>query len=189
MRLLVCGGRDFENKLGLYAALDAVHRKKPITVLVHGGATGADRLAGLWASENKVRVEVYAADWDGQGKAAGPIRNQRMIDHGKPDAAVAFAGGSGTADMVRRLESAGIKVWQPNVPPEPWYRSVKAGDWLKAPEHWNSTMAKGSQLPDPCQVLGVRHVRGSHAGTLFLVRMNDGQEIELDTGWFDPPQA
>jgi hypothetical protein len=45
-----------------------------------------------------------------QGKAAGPIRNQRMIDEGKPDLVIAFPGGRGTADMVSRAKKAGIPV-------------------------------------------------------------------------------
>lgn len=44
------------------------------------------------------------------GKAAGPIRNQRMLDEGKPDLVVAFPGGRGTADMVRRAKAAGVPV-------------------------------------------------------------------------------
>ena len=40
----------------------------------------------------------------------GHIRNQQMIDEGKPDLVVAFKGGTGTADMVRRAKKHNIKV-------------------------------------------------------------------------------
>jgi predicted polyphosphate/ATP-dependent NAD kinase len=43
-----------------------------------------------------------------QGKAAGIIRNQRMLDEGKPDLVIAFQGGDGTADMVRRANKSKI---------------------------------------------------------------------------------
>ena len=46
------------------------------------------------------------------GLSAGPARNQRMLDEGKPDAGIAFPGGPGTADMTRRLKEAGIPVWE-----------------------------------------------------------------------------
>ena len=46
----------------------------------------------------------------GMAKSAGHIRNQVMLDKGKPDVVVAFPGGRGTADMVRRAEGAGIEV-------------------------------------------------------------------------------
>ena len=53
---------------------------------------------------------VAEADWAKHGRKAGPIRNQRMIDEGRPDLVVAFPGGTGTADMVERARVAGIRV-------------------------------------------------------------------------------
>lgn len=82
----------------------------PDTVIIHGAATGADSLANRWAVVNWVRSEEYPADWKKHGAAAGPIRNQRMIDEGKPDLVVAFPGGKGTADMVSRAKAAGVRV-------------------------------------------------------------------------------
>lgn len=40
------------------------------------------------------------AEWDRLGRKAGPIRNQRMLDEGKPALVIAFPGGTGTAGMV-----------------------------------------------------------------------------------------
>ncbi len=54
--------------------------------------------------------EVYEADWHEHGRAAGPIRNARMIAEGRPDLVIAFPGGRGTADMVSRARKAGIEV-------------------------------------------------------------------------------
>jgi hypothetical protein len=51
------------------------------------------------------------ADWNTHGRAAGPIRNQRMLDEVKPELVVAFPGGRGTADMVRRAREAGVNVY------------------------------------------------------------------------------
>ena len=108
MRVLVCGGRDFNDKDVAFAVLDALKAKYGDIVIIQGGAPGADRLAKIWAKENNVRCEQYNADWDRYGKAAGPIRNQWMIDDGKPDLFVAFPGGNGTADMVAKCRKAGI---------------------------------------------------------------------------------
>lgn len=113
MRVLVCGGRDFSDKVAGWGWLQAVHLKRGITTLIEGGATGADALAASWAVVEGVPIEQFPADWETHGRAAGPIRNQRMIDEGKPDIVVAFPGGRGTADMVRRAEKAGIKVIRP----------------------------------------------------------------------------
>lgn len=120
MRLLVCGGRDFSDRESLFKAIDALvpwHEPdadgntlpKGVTI-ISGGARGADRLAEDWAAINWTNLEVYNADWNAHGRAAGPVRNQRMLDVGKPDAVLAAPGGSGTADMVRRAEAAGIPV-------------------------------------------------------------------------------
>ncbi len=107
MRVLVCGGRDFKDEKVVFSELD----KLDPSVVIEGGAKGADTLAYKWAtSQMAVDVKTFEANWDKDGKAAGPIRNQRMIDEGKPDLVLAFAGGRGTADMVRRAERAGIKV-------------------------------------------------------------------------------
>jgi hypothetical protein len=48
------------------------------------------------------------ADWDRYGLAAGPKRNQRMLDEYSPEFGVAFPGGRGTADMIRRLRAASV---------------------------------------------------------------------------------
>ena len=60
----------------------------------------------------RAACDVYMADWDGLGRKAGPIRNQRMLDDGKPDLGIAFPGGRGTADMVRRAREAGVETIQ-----------------------------------------------------------------------------
>lgn len=78
--------------------------------IIHGGARGADALAGEWAECFGVPFRVFPANWDRDGKAAGPIRNQRMIDEGKPDLVIVFPGGRGTADMVMRARKAGITI-------------------------------------------------------------------------------
>lgn len=52
----------------------------------------------------------YPANWSKYKKKAGPIRNQQMLDEGKPDLVVAFSGGTGTADMVHRAKVANVKV-------------------------------------------------------------------------------
>lgn len=106
-RVLVCGGRDFNDAALVERTLCGL-RPCP-EVIISGGAPGADHLAALWA-EHYAESEVYHAEWRRYGNRAGPIRNQRMIDEGKPDLVVAFPGGRGTADMVRRAERHGIPV-------------------------------------------------------------------------------
>ena len=120
-RILVCGGRDFDDLDLVDDVLENLCRDRgwitepnpawsPKCVIIHGGARGADTLGGVWAKKHGLPCEEFVADRQGLGRKAGPIRNQRMIDEGKPDLVVAFPGGRGTADMVRRARAAGIEV-------------------------------------------------------------------------------
>ena len=59
-------------------------------------------------------VTRYHPDGKPYDVLAGFVRNQRMIDEGKPDLCVAFPGGDGTADMVKRARAAGIEVLEIN---------------------------------------------------------------------------
>ena len=117
-KVLVCGGRDYDNRERLFGVLDKALRAANLAgktfVLVHGGARGADSLAGLWASmrQDSVSVRVYKADWDTHKKAAGPIRNNLMLTSESPDIIIAFKGGNGTAHMMSIGRKAGVPVYE-----------------------------------------------------------------------------
>ena len=118
MKLLVCGGRDYEDWPTIKRVLDAVHAKRPVTLVITGAARGADVRAEAWAALRGIactglRYQVTPEEWKHVGRAAGPLRNQRMLDEEKPDGVVAFPGGDGTADMVRRSRAAGLTVYDP----------------------------------------------------------------------------
>lgn len=110
--MLVCGGRDFSDAELLRDCLNELLERYPITTVVHGAARGADSLAGEWAEDCGLLVEEYPADWNKYGKAAGPIRNQQMLESLTPgeDIVVAFPGGRGTQDMIDRSRKAGVYV-------------------------------------------------------------------------------
>lgn len=112
MKILVCGGRDYADARALNEALDALHREKTITRLIHGAAGGADSLAAAWARSRGIPALAFPADWKTEGKAAGFVRNARMLRDGRPELVVAFPGGRGTAHMVRLAKAAGISVRQ-----------------------------------------------------------------------------
>jgi YspA, cpYpsA-related SLOG family len=110
LKVLVCGSRYYADGEKVFRELDALHNLHHFTLLIEGGATGADSHARAWAKERDVRHHTYWADWRQYGLAAGPIRNQRMLEAGKPELVVAFPGGVGTADMVARARKAGVTV-------------------------------------------------------------------------------
>lgn len=109
VRVLVCGGRDYADSIHVCDVLGALHAEYPISLLIEGGAQGADALARAWAESLKVDHVTERADWT-QGGQAGPIRNQRMLDLWRPDLVVAFPGGRGTADMKTKARRAGVCV-------------------------------------------------------------------------------
>lgn len=110
MRALVCGGRDYNDIPTLCATMDAIHEKYDISLLINGAASGADYLAECWAKSRNVPFKQFPADWKKHGRSAGPIRNKQMINEGKPEIVVAFPGGRGTADMVQKAKTAGVRV-------------------------------------------------------------------------------
>jgi len=121
MRILVCGSRHWNDQEGMAGWLDALLLPliddTHFVVLVHGDARGADTLAARWAEDKEgVVVESYPADWDKHGRAAGPIRNQQMLDT-EIHAVIAFKDKfrddlqkGGTEDMVRRSLQAKRRV-------------------------------------------------------------------------------
>lgn len=134
MRVLVCGGRDFDDPVLMEHTL----RNLPSPSLIVTGAQrkydkakgrwiGADWQAIEWAQRNEVPFMGVPAKWTRDGKAAGPIRNALMLEKVKPDVVVAMAGGIGTADMVERARAAGIEVRfpSPTRKDEPGYRNAR----------------------------------------------------------------
>jgi hypothetical protein len=92
---------------------DFLARRASFHDRVAGGAPGADTLAYQWATARGIPPKVYQANWRRLGPEAGPIRNRRMLDRGKPDLVIAFSGGRGTADMMEVARRAGVHVIRP----------------------------------------------------------------------------
>lgn len=120
MRAIVAGGRDFTDSLTFFGEMDRIHAERKIELVIEGGQRTRDRRMGLiggadywaymWASSRKVPHVREDADWNAHGRAAGPKRNQLMIDRYKPDAAIVFPGGAGTRDLTRRAYECGLEV-------------------------------------------------------------------------------
>lgn len=137
MRVLVCGSRTFNDRAVVSTVLDGLWQSAEVSymvvdmagmTLIEGGATGADALASEWAQNSPMHSHnerpddppfqhlQFHADWQQHGRAAGPIRNQQMLEEGEPDEVWAFVDkplseSRGTADMVRRAKAAGIPTY------------------------------------------------------------------------------
>ncbi|MBS3648759.1 hypothetical protein KEU06_08970 [Pseudaminobacter sp. 19-2017] len=108
------GGRNFLNLKFLDLSMQPIKSILNPSFITHGNATGADKLLGFWARSNSVgerALPITKADWERFRKAAGPRRNQAILDsQPRPHAVVAMPGGSGTADMVCRSRQQGFPV-------------------------------------------------------------------------------
>lgn len=110
VRVLVCGGRDYVDRGRVFSVLDKLGLPRGRTLLIEGGASGADRLARRWAQSRGVQTVTYDANWKFLGRSAGHVRNSAMLKHGRPTLVVAFPGGDGTADMVAKARAASVDV-------------------------------------------------------------------------------
>ena len=117
VRVLICGSRDLASPTPVDLVLNGYLAVGTPTV-IEGRCPfgGADLYAETWATWNACPHEPFPADFDGLGKKAGPIRNQKMLDEGNPDVVWAFvnkplSASRGTADMVRRARVAGIPTY------------------------------------------------------------------------------
>ena len=110
-KILVCGGRDFDNARLIY---DVLSRQSNIIdndiTIIEGAARGVDTLAAYIAIYLGYKIEEYPADWDKYKNSAGSIRNKQMLDEGKPDLVIAFPGGRGTLNMKTQARSQNIPI-------------------------------------------------------------------------------
>jgi|ERR1700752_1235923 len=122
----VTGGRGFDDAAFLRFHLRLIHKAEPFTMLAHGNASGADKLAASWAALRNIGLWPFDAAWDDidapgalikrrkDGKLynalAGFWRNERMLDEAKPEALIRFPGGKGTAHCANEAFKRGIRV-------------------------------------------------------------------------------
>lgn len=116
MKVLVCGGRDFNDWEYLEKVLDDINAHERITVVVNGHAKGADSLARKWGVLNGCKVKGYPANWYPNGgtvldRGAGPKRNAYMLaDNPDISLVIAFPGDKGTANMTSLARKKGIDI-------------------------------------------------------------------------------
>lgn len=103
MKLIVAGGRNYNNYPHLKKTLDAFRLKYQVEEIVSGAAHGVDTLGEQYAKEHGISLKQFPADWNKHKKAAGPIRNAQMAEYG--DCLLAFWDGSskGTKNMIDNM--------------------------------------------------------------------------------------
>lgn len=114
MRTIVAGSRSLDSleaKERIFQKLDTIYTT-PFGdhVLLSGNAVGVDRFGEQYARSKGIDLEIYPANWARYGKAAGVVRNQKMVE--LADRLVVFWDGqsTGTSDVILRAEREGLEV-------------------------------------------------------------------------------
>lgn len=104
MRVIVAGSRNIQDKKTIFEWLQRYSQDNKVTVVISGTARGVDLIGEEWAAEQKIPVIRCQADWRQYGRAAGPIRNEKMGD--LADAAIVFWDGQskGSKHMIDYME-------------------------------------------------------------------------------------
>jgi hypothetical protein len=114
--IVAAGGRDlFWPQEWIASALLQRSGGRPVHLLLHGGARGADQAIGRAAHQLGWAVQSLPSEWGRYGCSAGPIRNRRLLKqalaedqaHTSPAFSasvlvIAFPGGAGTASLVQQ---------------------------------------------------------------------------------------
>lgn len=113
VRIIVAGGRDFDN-YGLLSSILTEYIGSKEVVIISGTARGADGLGERFAADNGIEVRRFPANWNEYGKSAGIIRNCEMANYAGQATGVLFAfwdGKSrGTKHMITVAKKRGLEV-------------------------------------------------------------------------------
>lgn len=80
MKVGVVGSRTYKNYEEMKKVLDDFNSEFPIEEIFSGGAKGADSLAEKYARERFIPTTIFFPQWEKYGKAAGPIRNRKIVE-------------------------------------------------------------------------------------------------------------
>ena len=110
LKVIVAGGRDFQNYDLLSEKLNKLFSKRADVVIISGMAKGADSLAVKYAEEHKLRVSEFPAQWQKHGNSSGFRRNVEMARFA--DACVCFWDGKsvGTKHMIDTAKRMNLNV-------------------------------------------------------------------------------
>ena len=111
MKVIIAGGRCFEDYNNLRQFCDGILQNQHNIIIVSGGARGADLLGENYAKERNYKLVRFPAAWSTYGKSAGVLRNAEMAKYA--DSLIAFWDGKskGTSSMINLAEKEGLKVY------------------------------------------------------------------------------
>ena len=110
IRLIIAGGRDFDDWTLLRHTVDRLLRERVAITIIAGGARGADALAARYAKARRLHLVEMPARLEAVGRRAGFVRNEEMAR--VADGLVAFWDGvsPGTGHMIATMQALGKRV-------------------------------------------------------------------------------
>jgi len=110
VKVIIAGGRDFDDYDMLYLRVDKILSRQTEIEIVSGAAKGADKLGERYAEERGYKLTRFIADWNTFGKAAGYRRNIEMATYA--DALIAFWNqeSKGTEHMITIAKKEGLLI-------------------------------------------------------------------------------
>ncbi len=113
MKVVVCGSRDWNDIVIIRDRLVRLQDQFPDATIIEGGCDGADIMARRVSIAIGLDLVEFPANWTKHDKAAGPIRNIKMLDT-KPSLVIAFhndlSKSKGTKHIVDEARKRGIEV-------------------------------------------------------------------------------
>lgn len=112
MKVAIVGYRKFNDYSKFLEEVSSVLQARDweITEIVSGGAAGTDTLAELFAAELNIPITIHEAQWYRYGRAAGPVRNRRIVKDSNVMIAFLHADSQGTKNSIKQMAEAGKPV-------------------------------------------------------------------------------
>ena len=107
-KIVIGGCRDYNNYELFKSHLDEIiESEKDEIIIISGHCSGVDLMGERYAEENSFKVEIFLPEWEKYGRAAGPIRNRKMVN--TSDIVIAFWDGKskGTKSLISYAEKVG----------------------------------------------------------------------------------
>lgn len=110
MKVIIAGGRDFNNFDLLCEKCDKILSRQTEIEIVSGRARGADQLGERYAKERGYPIKMFPAKWSELGKQAGYVRNVEMAEYA--DGLIAFwdMESKGTEHMIDIARERKLKI-------------------------------------------------------------------------------
>lgn len=113
-RLIVAGDRDYTNIDAVYNQIGHYLVTRNIStedlIIISGNCRGVDKIGESFANEYETGLELFPADWESYGRAAGPIRNEKMAKISNGLLAFLNKKSIGTKNMINQAIKRGLEV-------------------------------------------------------------------------------